>query len=380
MTEEAALTTNNTSKQLKEAIKELIRLEADDSYSFDKSTAVNYLTQIELIEKHRDEILAKTNFWLSDFSISRDMFYQLEKKITNQPEEYKRLLTCTGLAYLYSINFFIAMSPEEEYCFRMEKERAIQDFFDSIEERDSGYCKFLGEKHEDYVLNSKRRVFREIIEYKINQIDPMKYYCNLGMLELNILRTQLKEASLVSQQRRKPLCYIFSDPFITLHQINDKYEPIVTPDIIEIFKYHGYRFEDIKTLPLNAMINEILEGYTSTDHLLIEDSELESSCTRDNFKGNADTLTNPCKPKGVGLLDAAMVFHDHDLEVAKAAKNRYLRAKDLPEPIGVDPSHSQRKLYEPAALLQYLKEKESYIPYEEKQFLQRLNDLARLPK
>ncbi len=324
MTEEAALTTKNTPKQLKEAIKELISLNADDSYLFNKSTAAKYLGQIKLIETHRDEILAKDTFSCSNFSLAVKMFHQLEKKIADESEKYKRLLICTGLAYLYNINYFIAMSPEEEYCFRMEKERAIQDFFNSIEDKDSGYCKFLSEKYDNSVLHSKRIVFKEIIELKINQINPMEYYCNLGMLELNILRFQLKEAILISQQRYKPLCDIFNDPFITLHQINEKYEPIVTPDIIEIFKSNGYSYEDMKALPLNAMINEILEGYTSTDYLLTEDNELGSSSTLDNFEANNDTLTTSNKPKGVGLLDAAIVFHDHDLEVAKAAKNRYL--------------------------------------------------------
>lgn len=59
---------------------------------------------------------------------------------------------------------------------------------------------------------------------------------------------------------------------------------------------------------------------------------------------------------GVSLQDAAMILNEGDKRASAATVKRWrnLRTPALPEPIGVDPTHSQRRLFELGAVLDFI--------------------------
>ena len=347
----------------------LLDLHPDDD-GFDISNAANFSEHSDLINSYRYEILNLPYTFRSYLHMALDAFNALEETYQGYPEAYKNLISATGLSYIYYISFYIVTAEKktrEEHSNKI-KNREITHNSIIYNHYLSQLDDFLEETRANTSLEMKQEIFCDIIEYKLSPVYPYEYYKNYGEFRMNILRYKLERAKLRFRASQEPFKTIFSDILITLRGINDRLEPLITNRIVHFFKNHGLSYQEIETLSLQSLLAKVREK----QNLLPE-----KTVSADISENSSNTTT---EPRGVGLLEAAMIFHDHDIEVAKAAKNKYQKANDLPEPIGLDPNHSQRKLYEPAALLKYFKEKECYIPYEEKLFLTRLNDIARLPK
>ena len=84
-------------------------------------------------------------------------------------------------------------------------------------------------------------------------------------------------------------------------------------------------------------------------------------------------------PVGVTLLDAALALCDGDDVAAKAVKDRWrkLREPKRPDAIGKDPSHCQTNLYEPAAIVAWLKKIQTF---DKPVVLRELTLIARRPR
>ena len=87
-------------------------------------------------------------------------------------------------------------------------------------------------------------------------------------------------------------------------------------------------------------------------------------------------------PKGVSLLDAAMILNDADEMLALQKKKAWQRmhAPPLPNSIGNCPEHRQRKLYAPSALADFVEKVEGKRLCTKHKLRQRLTEKARKPR
>jgi hypothetical protein len=85
---------------------------------------------------------------------------------------------------------------------------------------------------------------------------------------------------------------------------------------------------------------------------------------------------------GVSLLDAALILTDEDRQLAPQMVQRWqkLRSPKRPPPIGNCPQHSQRQLFVPAALCDWIETIEGKRTCAEHQLRQRLAKKARPPR
>ena len=58
--------------------------------------------------------------------------------------------------------------------------------------------------------------------------------------------------------------------------------------------------------------------------------------------------------RGVSLLVTALLVSEDDEDAAKATKKQWHKDTNLPRPIGHDPDHKQRQLYDPSQMAEYL--------------------------
>ena len=132
--------------------------------------------------------------------------------------------------------------------------------------------------------------------------------------------------------------------------------PHVTED--ELFPYlnefHGLSVEAAKALSVVALTQLLQTDWEQRGTVVSSDTDHADEKQRDPATGNGGKL------KGVSLQDAASRIRNGDPggqgTLVKAWRNS--RNPKLPIPIGSCPSHSQRNLYEPAALLAFLKKTE----------------------
>lgn len=102
----------------------------------------------------------------------------------------------------------------------------------------------------------------------------------------------------------------------------------------------------------------------------------------ESIDGSGSPLVTTTRKKGVSLQDAALILVSEDSILAKELVKRLqnLRSPKLPDDIGFDPQHSQRKLYEPAALSDFLEKTESKSLCDERDLRKGLKQKARYPK
>jgi hypothetical protein len=84
-------------------------------------------------------------------------------------------------------------------------------------------------------------------------------------------------------------------------------------------------------------------------------------------------------PKGVSLRDAALIMTEGDGELAKEVKRRWENQREpkLPNAIGIDPRHKQRKLFKPSALSEWVESVEGVAVCAQHGLRKRLVDIAR---
>ena len=96
------------------------------------------------------------------------------------------------------------------------------------------------------------------------------------------------------------------------------------------------------------------EQWTEEQRLEVERERFRTKL-RGGHPSIADELPTSSK-KGVSLLDAASLLNDGDTNLARETVARWQKQRKvkLPASIGNCPKHSQRKLYEPSALSDFL--------------------------
>lgn len=127
---------------------------------------------------------------------------------------------------------------------------------------------------------------------------------------------------------------------------------------------------------------QILEEIEAAIGVLeIEAVSLESDLDPESPTADVGEVTDtPKGNEGVTMLDAALCL-DGDVEIARAMVKRWQRRR-VPklESIGIDPKHSQAKLYAPAAMLKYIKKIEGNISLSDASLLSALKAKARQPR
>jgi hypothetical protein len=96
-------------------------------------------------------------------------------------------------------------------------------------------------------------------------------------------------------------------------------------------------------------------------------------------KPNLEKTVDPHPPlHGVSLKDAAKVMCDADPQLTKELVRRWrnVRSGKLKE-CGFDPTHKQRKLYEPSAICDWIEKIEGAVIVAENKLRKRLKDLER---
>ena len=99
-------------------------------------------------------------------------------------------------------------------------------------------------------------------------------------------------------------------------------------------------------------------------------------------------LSNQMLPKettpgmGVSMLDAALSLNEGDLTISRETVDRWQkkRAPKRPADIGIDPKHSQIKLYEPNALVNFIRKSDGVSRYDYRKLRQELELKARKPR
>jgi len=96
------------------------------------------------------------------------------------------------------------------------------------------------------------------------------------------------------------------------------------------------------------------------------------------FKGSLDTSeeSDHPRPRGVTLMQAAMMVNDGDRELAKQTKKRWHNSGRLPKPIGVNPARRQEHVYAPSAMAAFLEKSECGLDLAKAQWKKRLTGIA----
>lgn len=87
-------------------------------------------------------------------------------------------------------------------------------------------------------------------------------------------------------------------------------------------------------------------------------------------------------PRGVSMLEAAMLIEMGDDENARLRKDKWLNKRSVTRPlsIGVHIEHAQQPIYEPAALVSFIEKAEKYLTISKVDFIKRLESIARPPR
>ncbi len=116
---------------------------------------------------------------------------------------------------------------------------------------------------------------------------------------------------------------------------------------------------DLIGLVREKLVDTIAEFVASEEFIAKHAALITATCLAHRpAKGPTKSFRRSASRKGVSLGDAATIMCDGDEKLARDVKKRWHndRTVSKPDAIGHCPNHRQVKLYEPSALLKYVKE------------------------
>jgi len=121
----------------------------------------------------------------------------------------------------------------------------------------------------------------------------------------------------------------------------------------------------------------VIDHQVTVDHRV--DMSMGNSCENEEHRvqpSPEEEVSDPPRPRGVTLMQAAMMVNDGDRELAKQTKKRWHNSGQLPKPIGVKPSRSQEHVYSPSAMAAFLEKMECGLDRTKAQWKERLTGIA----
>jgi hypothetical protein len=126
------------------------------------------------------------------------------------------------------------------------------------------------------------------------------------------------------------------------------------------------------------IVKEIVPIVTKAESVPVTGSSGGVALTTE-LPAKLETIVSKPIAVGVSYRDAAKILNDADESLVAEAVAAWNKKREQPESIGFDPQHSQRKLYAPTALVNFLENSGAIVGISKAELFKRLTALARTP-